>query len=324
MEQVEGSDDTFGMIPYYGINEGDEILTSTTGFRFGLGKQLGEAGNETKLAKALEVMDYLSSEEGQAAMMSDASCISPLKTGTGTTDCSFYDDVAECSEADLLAPYLYTGYEDIVVQMGDAVKAAVYETKDALAVAAYVDQEKAEAASGQNVMATVTETLTTEQTAQLMANMLLEQGGTDVAVVVMNDPANRSFNPSAVYGHLFAGKILSNNYNVCLPGSQNTRLVTLKLTGAQLTQMLAEGFTLTEETAAEGEEPTSSSFTFPYVAAGATDALDDSRVYTVTMVAGTFDSETYTDATETETTLGQTIQAWLAKHPTITPADAEK
>ena len=326
MNETAGSGDAFGMIPYYGINEGDQILTSTVGFRFGLGKQLAEAGNEKKLAQALEVMDYLSSEEGQAALMTDASCISPLKTGTGTTDCSFYADVAECIEADLLAPYLYTGYEDIVVQMGDAVKAAVYETKDALAVADIVDRAKAQASSGENALAIVTETLTTEQTAQLMANMLLEQTGVDTAAVVMNDPANRAYNPSAVYGHLFAGEILSNNYNTCLPAGVNTKLVTLSLTGAQLKTLLAEGFTVGAETVtvAPGAEPVTKDFTFAYAAAGATDGLDETKTYTVAMVAGTFDAEKYADYTETGAALGQTFLSWLEAHPTISPADAEK
>ena len=53
MNETADSADTFGMLPYYGINEGDGILTSTTGFRFGLGRQLAEPGNEAKLAKAL-------------------------------------------------------------------------------------------------------------------------------------------------------------------------------------------------------------------------------------------------------------------------------
>ena len=53
MNETADSADTFGMLPYYGINEGDGILTSTTGFRFGLGRQLAEPGSEAKLAKAL-------------------------------------------------------------------------------------------------------------------------------------------------------------------------------------------------------------------------------------------------------------------------------
>ena len=268
-------------------------------------------------------MDYLSTDEGQAALMTDASCISPLKTGAEASGCSFYADVAEYIEGDLLAPYLYTGYEDIVVQMGDAVKAAVYETKDALAVAAYVDQVKAEAEAGQNTLATVTETLTAEQTARLMANMLREQTGTDAAAVIMNDPANRSFNPSAVYGHLLAGDIYTSNYNVCLPGGVNSKLVTVRMTGAQLTEMLAEGFTATADSAAAGTEAADATFTFPYAAAGVADGLEADRVYTVTMVAGTFDAEKYTDFTETDAALGQTFLQWLAAHPTITPADAE-
>ena len=319
MNATAESADSFGMIPYYGINGGDEILTSTVGFRFGLGKQLAEPGNEAKLAKGLEIMDYLSSREGQSALMTDASCISPLKGSAESADCSFYTDVAECIGADLLAPYLYTGYEDIVVQMGEAVKAAVYETKDALAVAAIVDEAKAEAVSGGNTLATVTETLTAAQTAQLMANMLLEQCGTDAAVVVLNDSANLSFNPAAVYGHLIAGSLEAQNYNICLPGSTNSRLVTLSLTGAELTALLDEGFTKSADDA-ESEE----TFIFPYVSAGVAEGLEDGRTYTVTVVSGAFDPEKYPSYTETDAALGQTFLDWLGKHPTVTPADAEK
>ena len=318
IDQTAESDDSFGMIPYYGLNDGDEVLTSIVGFRFGLSRQLGEAGNEGKLEKALEVMDYLSTSEGQTALMTDSACISPLRDGAGESDCSFYADVAECLEEDLMAPYLYTGYEDIVVPMGEAVKSAVYETKDALSVAAAVDEVKQEAMSGEGALAEVTETLTEAQTAQLMANMLLEQGGTDAAVVVMNDAANRSFNPSAVYGHLYAGNIYSNNYNVCLPGSVGSKLVTVNMTGAELKEMLAEGFAM----AGDGDN-TGETFTFPYVSAGLTEPMEEGKTYTVTMVAGTYDAEKYTDAAEPGAALGDTFLSWLEAHQTITPADAE-
>ena len=67
--QLEGlTSDEFGLMPYFSGSQDSRWLNTISPIYFGLNRHLADAGSEEKYALALQVLDFISSEEGQQAL----------------------------------------------------------------------------------------------------------------------------------------------------------------------------------------------------------------------------------------------------------------
>lgn len=323
--------DEVGTMPYYGLHEGDAMLTSSVRTYFGLSRGLGERGNEKKLEQALKIMEYLSSEEGQSAMMSGAADISPLTAARPPESFAPYEDIWEYVEAGRFVEYLYGGYEDVVVQAGSAIKDAFFRGGDM--ELAFSAMDKARRASlehsADSYLAQIREDMTTRQTAQIMADMLLEEGGGDVALVSAGGWKNGLYNQAGVNGRMFAGPVFPHEYNVCIPGGLNVQIVNVSMTGRELLELLEEGRVLT----GEGEDGQEIQAAFDYWCSGMTVAfrngavsqaelaggapVEERAVYRVSMAANDFDADRFQTVAESGTLVTDGYLNYLSGHPVL-------
>lgn len=326
-EMMEESTDEFGAIPYYGQRDGEVILSTAVGFSFGLGRQLGEPGNQKKLEQALEIMDYLSSKEGQMAMMSGAADVLPLVSGKLPDSFPPYQDIEEYVESGRIAPYFYTGYEDIVMQAGDAIKAAMFSGQPLKNTISAMDKAKRAALSGSSdsYLAQADADFSHEQTVQYIADVLLEQGKGDLSMVTTGGCINGIYNNNGVNGRLFSGKIRSSNYNTILPGL-NTLLVNVTMTGRQITELLEQGRILSDENTGEqaafayywsGLEVTLQDGKVTAASLSDGSRLNDDTEYKVSMAAGDYDEERFIKAAETGNSVADAYMEYLDKHKNI-------
>ena len=112
----------FGLMPYPSEN-GDQNIFMLSTIRFnGLSKKLEEPGNEQKLEDALHVMDILSTVEGMEALNSfvPTTALTPLKDAPVVEGTYYSEDVLAQINAGYTAPFIYAGWENVVVEDGNA------------------------------------------------------------------------------------------------------------------------------------------------------------------------------------------------------------
>ncbi len=309
------SDDEIGAFPFLGKDKNNTLLTLSTNFNFGLSKVLGEQGNEKRLEKALEIMDYLSSDEGQKKLVVQDTDVSPLGRKTPPAEGSPYTDVWEHIESGDVLPFLLTDYYDIWAECGAELKEVMLGNGSMEDIAPAMDKLHQDVLADQHSdkpLFTVAEDMTHPQTVQVMADLLHETGG-DVAVVSDGTFINNVPNAMGVSGRLLAGtfnRVAS--YSINIPGAMNKHVMRLTLTGKELFALLEGGCGVTakNETAV-----------FDYYWSGMDAVIKDGKItsaalsdgrevqpdekYQVTICGSDYDDEAYPDGEDTGVTVSE-------------------
>ncbi len=245
---IANGQDRIGAFPFLGKDQDSGLLTMSMNFNFGLSKALESSGNEQRLAKALEIMAYLSSEEGQKELAVLDTDVSPLGKKTPPAENTPYADVWELVEGGDLLPYLLSDYYDIWVQCGVELKEAMLGNGSLASIAPAMDELHQKALADQHLvhpLATVEADMTHPQTVQVMADLLYEMGA-DVAVVSDGNFIGNVVNGTGVSGRLLAGNLYKDTYNITIPDAINKSLTRLTLTGKELFALLDGGRTVTD------------------------------------------------------------------------------
>ena len=306
---IADGEDEIGAFPFLGKDAESGLLTTSINFNFGLSKSLGDKGNEKKLAKALDIMAFLSSEEGQKELAVLDTDVSPLGKKTPPAENTPYADVWELVESGDCLPYLLTDYYDVWVQCGSELKEAMMGDGSFDAIAADMDElHKKAMADQQSVLplATVEEDMTHQQTVQIMADLLYETGS-DVAIVSDGIFIDGIANTTRVSGRLFAGDIYSEtSYIINIPGAFNKNLVRLTLTGRELFELLEGGRSVTDgnKTAVfdyywSGVDAQIENGKIVSAALKDGTPIEESKTYTAVMCAGDYDAEAYPNGEDT-------------------------
>lgn len=306
---ISDGEDEIGAFPFLGKDAESGLLTTSINFNFGLSKSLGDKGNEKKLAKALDIMVFLSSEEGQKELAVLDTDVSPLGKKTPPAENTPYADVWELVESGDCLPYLLTDYYDVWVQCGSELKEAMMGDGSFDAIAADMDElHKKAMADQQSVLplATVEEDMTHQQTVQIMADLLYETGS-DVAIVSDGIFIDGIANTTGVSGRLFAGDIYSEtSYIINIPGAFNKNLVRLTLTGRELFELLEGGRSVTDgnKTAVfdyywSGVDAQIENGRIVSAALKDGTPIEESKTYTAVMCAGDYDAEAYPNGEDT-------------------------
>lgn len=302
-------EDRIGAFPFLGKDRDSGLLTTSINFNFGLNKALGERGNEQRLAKALEIMTYLSSEEGQEALAVLDTDVSPLGKKTPPAENTPYADIWELVESGDLLPYLMSDYYDIWVQCGSELKKVMLGDGDMASIAPDMDALHQKALADKRSvqpLATVEQDMTHPQTVQVMADLLYEMGA-DVAVVSDGTFIGNVANTTGVSGRLFAGELdREASYNTNIPGALNKSVIRLTLTGKELFALLEGGRSVTN-----GSETA----VFDYYWSGMDAEMKDGRIvsaalrdgtpveasgtYQVLIATGDYDTAAYPDGEDT-------------------------
>lgn len=306
---IADGEDRIGAFPFLGEDPDSGLLTTSMNFNFGLSKALEEDGNEQRLAKALEIMEFLSSKEGQKELAVLDTDVSPLGQKTPPAENTPYADVWELVEGGDCLPYLMSDYYDILVQCGSELQEALLGDGSLESIARDMDELHQKALTDQHSvqpLATVEEDMTHLQTVQVMADLLYETGA-DVAVVSDGTFIGNVANTTGVSGRLFAGDIYQeSNYNINIPGALNKSLMRLTLTGRELFTLLEGGHSVTQ-----GSETAVFDYYWSGMDAELKDghivsavlrdgtSVEESGTYQVAICTGDYDQEAYPDGEDT-------------------------
>ena len=243
-EAQDGNTYEFGILPWLSRDGSNNMLTRNVSRYFALNKHLEEPGNEQKLQDALHVMEFLSSEAGQKAVMIDIGAyISPLSDGKMAED-SPYQEVADTIYSGHSVQLVYVGWEDLLVPIAQDLRALIEGEIPAEELTRQFDTTYGEVAdsSVNTIYGTLTETLTYEKTAELCAIAEGKAADADCAMVSLNEyHGEDNFNRNGVAWHLWSGKVGNENINMIVSAG-NVSVAVLELTGGEIEQMQQSGF----------------------------------------------------------------------------------
>ena len=270
--------DDFGLMPYLS-EDGDQniFMISTTRFT-GLSKKLAEAGNEQKLEDALHVMEILSTTEGMEAMNSPmpTTTLTPLKDAPVVEGTYYSEDVMRQINEGYTAPFIYAGWENAIVDDGNAAISFIRgETDLNTLIAAFDASQKLILDNSDQIITTAAEDIPTEDCARLVGITLAQAADADLALISLDKwfpDYHGDGNKDGVAGQLFALPITEQEVTSILPTGWRGDIETYTLTGKRIKELAETGYDFSGD----------GSVMFPYVLVtkdGVT--LEDDTTYTV-------------------------------------------
>ncbi len=273
----DGAVDEFRLMPYLSENGDQNVFILNVSRYVGLNKELGEEGNEQKLEDALHVIEVLSTVDGMESMDPSQvkSRLLPLKDAEVGED-SYYANVLDELNSGHAAPLIYTGWENIVVPVGqtaiDYIKGD--KTVDDV-IKSFDDNQNLITKNEVPTYTTVEETLDAEDCAKLVGICFAKAVHADGALIStnpwMDDPDAFEMNKEGVSGALFPMKISDQEIVSILPTGWSDNIETVTLTGARIKELMKTGY-----------QRSGNSVSFPYVLASKEGmTFEDDKTYTM-------------------------------------------
>ncbi len=297
--------DEFKLLPFFGISDGQEGLSITLSTTWGISKRLEEKGNEKKLENAMRVMEYLSTAEAQQLLQTDKAQIPTVKNLTNTEVHPEVQKLWDLDESGRKSIFLYSGYEDIIVDGGRIIQEAVLADSSEgmrekfVAICDEIHAKTVVGETGSKVYGHLDESLSVDDTARLTMAAVQQKIPADFMLATYRGINNGIINIKGVGGRLFSGDINEVQISVVIPTYGDT-IVTVELTGAEVKALLQNGKTIID---ANNEE---FSAVFEYIAYGLDvtekdgvissvklngEELDDSKSYRVNFNIGDYSDD---------------------------------
>lgn len=279
------SDCEFGLMPYLSQDGTQNALILNVSRYVGLNKHLADKGNEQKLEDAVHVMEVMSTVEGLGAMnygFEDTSLL-PLKDFV-IPETNYYKANEDELNRGLTAPFIYSGWENLVVPIGNEMLEFVHGNASSADILEALDSNQHLLTDNSSlVYTTVTEKLDTEDCARLVGICFAKASGADLALISENEwypvyEGNNDLNSDGVSGALFPLPVTDQEITSILPTGWRGNIKTVTLTGRRIQELVEQGYQKSEE------------YVYPYILVAPEGMeLEDDTVYTVAICGVTDD-----------------------------------
>lgn len=238
------SDHEYGMMPFWNGNDEDsDYLVSASGFNIYVNKQLEAPENSQRLQKIMEILEYFSTPQGQAALMPEESVtISNVKGTDSTSGGTFMNGVADTIAKGNIFPevrYTELSYNNAFQSaFREALMGYVDSTMDLETAMTHCDEAmkalKNVVEPKEEVYGVAAQNFTTLETAEFVADILRDEADADVALVLGKQLTYGEA------GNFFKGDITDTMLKhvtldyVSGKNPEYNRLVTVNLTGEQI------------------------------------------------------------------------------------------
>ena len=243
--ESEDTTDKFGLMPYLSEDGSKNVFILNVNRFYGLNKKL--ENDPEKLEDALKVMKVLSTVEGTSALYPE----STLKAGLlpfkdAKADDTYYADISDFINAGNTRPFIYSGWENTIVNSGTNMQEFMQDKASIKDVADQLDEDQDSVVNNQpEVITTATEEISQESCAKLVGRCFAEATGSDIALIslgtwISGNGTNQ--NNGGVSGKLYAKNIT--DYDICtiLPTGWSQTIQTVRLTGKQIQDLYKEGY----------------------------------------------------------------------------------
>ena len=290
-----GTEDKYSLMPYLSEDGNHNVFILNVSRYVGLNKGLSEKGNEQKLEDALKVMEVLSTVEGLESLepTQNNSRLLPLKNATVGKD-SFYADILDELNSGHTAGFIYSGWENLVVPLGEKMIDFACGRTDIDEVIRFIDDnQKLITENVVTTYTTATETIGLEDCARAIGIAFAQATGSEAALISTNpwvyDPDSLGMNAKGVSGCLFPLPIGDEEITSILPTGWKKNIETVTLTGARIKELVKTGYDIN-----------GNGITYPYVlVTKGGEELDDNTTYTIPVCGVTEDVSTEGNLTDT-------------------------
>lgn len=314
----EESDDEFGLMPYLSEDGTQNSFILNVSRYVGLNKQLEAEESEQKLEDALHVMEVICTVDGMRALSVNmgADVLVPLKDFVIPEE-SVYKPIEQALNEGYVAPYIYTGWENVVVPVGEKMFSFMKGECDINAVLKTLDDNQYLLRDNSDrVYTTVTKELSVEDCAKLVGIQFTKASGADVALVSTNKwyqtDEDVAMNTKGVQCPLYAMPITDQELTAMLPTGWTGTIQTVTLTGTRVKELAETGY----DKFGDGEH------LFPYdlvMPDGV--VLEDDKTYTV-VICGASKAVQEEGSVQDTGIVGLTVmQDYLSRFDTFSPAD---
>lgn len=244
----EETTDEFGLMPYLSEDGSQNSYILNVSRYVGLNKHLADKGNEEKLEDAVHVMEVMSTVDGLKALNSsftDTSML-PLKDYE-IPETSYYKEIQEDLDAGYTAPFIYAGWDNEIVPIGN--KAIEYIkgecSSEDIAAAMDADQHLLQDNSDATYT-TVTEKLNTDDCAKLVGICFGKASGADLALISKNKwyklDEEDDLNTLGVSGELYPLPVTDQEITSIFPTGWSGTIQTVTLTGKRIKELADIGY----------------------------------------------------------------------------------
>lgn len=237
---ITGSTDEFALMPFFNPDDGEDWARLYMVCYVGMNKHLADPANKETLELSLKLMDYISTPEGQKALMGD----------TGAMFSSLIDSPPpSISEINALLPALQNGRYAIFPTLKNA-QSALREGLAGLLRGEISREELCRMVDAQNVapptvtpprvLGTASDDFSLKDTGAFVADCLREESGCEIALFLDNGMDGR-YNGKGISARLYQGDVTTTDVLRILPDLKNGESGTMwkvTMTGKDLLETL--------------------------------------------------------------------------------------
>lgn len=273
----EETEDEFGLMPYLSEDGTQNAFIMNVSRYIGLNKHLKDKGNEQKLEDALHVMEVLSTVKGMKALNQSYANTSllPLKDYVVESE-GYYADIEDKLNAGVMAPFIYDGWENLIVATGRGMLSFIRGDSGLREVVQTFDENQHLIVDNSVAAYTkVTEKLDTSACAKAIGICFAKASGADLALISKNKwyklTKAKDLNFEGVSGALYPLPVTDQEITSILPTGWTGNIETVSLSGKRILQLAETGY----DRNGDGK-------TFPYeLVTPEKLALDEKGIYTV-------------------------------------------
>jgi raffinose/stachyose/melibiose transport system substrate-binding protein len=211
-----------GIMAWPGENGNHGMLLSNVAKYYGLNKELAESGNEQKLEDALKVLSFMSTEEGQTALVAGSrnGVAFPFKNFKIEEDSPLYE-VRDYIENGYTVPLVYEEWEEhFLIPMADDMTEMIAGNIDGDEMLARFDTlyEQFEENPDADALGWADESFTAEQTARLAGMAMIDALDADVSLVSLGGIYDDCYeNSTGVQCGIYDGAVSEEIVNIFRP-----------------------------------------------------------------------------------------------------------
>lgn len=328
---MAGSTDEFALMPFFSPEKDGDWARLYMVCYIGLNKHLAENANKEKYDMVMKLMEYISSAEGQAALMADNGTMYSSVKGVSATAAPEIDDLRGTLDAGRSAVFTELENAQSALREGLAGMLAGELTRDD--VMRMVDEQNSkppEAAVVEN-LGTVTADFTLIETGNFIADVMRQAAGSDVALFLDNGKDGR-YNGKGVSGRLYSGTLTTEDIKRIMPDTKRGEKGTLEvvtMTGADLIKSLEYAITVDNGSAgwfyyfsglkltyAPAAQPGSR---IKSITTADGEQIDEKKTYTVAVMDGSYSEDNVLSCETTGLSIAELLKAAIQKTGSISP-----
>lgn len=244
----EETKDEFGLMPYLSEDGTQNAFIMNVSRYIGLNKHLEDKGNEQKLEDALHVMEVLSTVKGMKALNQSYANTSllPLKDYVVESE-GYYADIEDKLNAGVMAPFIYDGWENLIVATGREMISFIRGDSGLREVVQTFDENQYLIVDNSVAAYTkVTEKLDTSACAKAIGICFAKASGADLALISKNKwyklTKAKDLNFEGVSGALYPLPVTEQEITSILPTGWTGNIETVTLSGKRILQLAETGY----------------------------------------------------------------------------------